>query len=138
MIFDTRFTPAKKRSAAGISTLQTPSEEDLNVEGPPLVVVPHMSTSTLHLHRLNILTTSDTLHESRVSALTTPRHDLFHTFLSPSTPQGASSTSPLVDRSPCLWGSGRHICLRWPGRSGATAPCGAPGRGTLGEAGGGV
>ena len=33
VIFDRRFTSAKKRCAAGINTLQTQSEEDLNVEG---------------------------------------------------------------------------------------------------------
>ena len=35
VIFDTRFMSSKKRGTAGISTLQTTSEEDLNVEGPP-------------------------------------------------------------------------------------------------------
>ena len=34
VIFDTRFTSSKKRGAAGISTLEKPSEEDLKVEGP--------------------------------------------------------------------------------------------------------
>ena len=34
VIFDTRFMSSKKRGAAGISTLEQPSEEDLNVEGP--------------------------------------------------------------------------------------------------------
>ena len=35
VIFDTRFMSSKKRGTTGISTLQTTSEEDLNVEGPP-------------------------------------------------------------------------------------------------------
>ena len=34
LIFDVRCMSSKKRGAAGIGTLQTPSEEDFNVEGP--------------------------------------------------------------------------------------------------------
>ena len=63
VIFDTQFMSSKKRGAAGISTQEKPSEEDMNVEGP-LVMVLHMSASTVHVHRLNILSTSVTLHES--------------------------------------------------------------------------
>ena len=41
-LFLTRGLSAKKRGAAGISTLRTPREEDLTVEDP-LVMVQHMS-----------------------------------------------------------------------------------------------
>ena len=34
VILDTRFMSSKKRGAAGISTLEKTSDEDLNVEGP--------------------------------------------------------------------------------------------------------
>ena len=70
VILDTRFVSPKNRGAAGTSTLQTPSEEDLNV-GRPFVMVLHMSASTVHVHRLNILSTPVTLHVSRVNAPTT-------------------------------------------------------------------
>ena len=63
VIFDTQLMSSKKRGAAGISTQEKPSEEDLNVEGP-LVMVLHMSASTVHVHRLNILIASVTLHVS--------------------------------------------------------------------------
>ena len=97
---------AKKRGAAGISVLRTPSEEDLNVEGTPRDGTAHVCvnctpTSTEHPDHIR--------HSSRVSSWcthniggscgvfvlvamplpengsrVTPRHDFFlQTYLSP-------------------------------------------------------
>ena len=87
LIFDTRTVSSETRGAAGIGTLPTPSEEDLDVEGPPRDGTTHvcvcgtrtsteqccsnMSASNVRVHRLNIPSTSVTLHVSRVSALPT-------------------------------------------------------------------
>ena len=46
------------------------------------------------------------------------------------TRQGTRRTTAYGHRRPCLRGRGRHLCLRLPGRSGVTAPCGPP-QGTL-------
>ena len=87
LIFDTRTVSSETRGAAGIGTLPTPSEEDLDVEGPPRDGTTHvcvcgtrtsteqccsnMSASNVRVHRLNIPSKSVTLHVSRVSALPT-------------------------------------------------------------------
>ena len=67
VIFDTRFMSSKKRGAAGISTLEKPSEEDLNMEGPSRDGATHVCvhctrTSTEHLEHIR--------HSSRLSSLT--------------------------------------------------------------------
>ena len=59
VIFDPRFLSAKKRCAFGLITLKTAMEEDLNVEGPLVVV--EMSTSTEHTEHIG--------HSSLVSRL---------------------------------------------------------------------
>ena len=61
--------PAKKWGAAGTSTLQTPSGEDLHVEGLPRDATAHVYVNCT-LHQVNTKTTSVTLHVSRVSAFT--------------------------------------------------------------------
>ena len=67
MIFDTRFM-----SSRNVERLESVHDKqtDLYVEAP-LVMVLHMSASTVRIHRLNILSTSVTLLLSRFSALTT-------------------------------------------------------------------
>ena len=125
LIFDARFMSSKKRGAAGIGALQRTSEEDLNVEGPLLVMVLHisasmytfidrtallhMSASTVHVHRLNFLSTSVTLHVSRVSALPTLWFMLsFCPSVAGQLPENGSWVTPHHDLS-CY----KRICPLW-------------------------
>ena len=62
------------------------------------MMVQHMSASTVHLHRLNTLTTSVILHLSRVGALTTcVAHVELLSFVARPLPENGSRETPRRD-----------------------------------------